>query len=400
MKVLTLRKMLESSAFPPKALERFLDSSFPTWAKYDPELGYRLNNVIIQDGMNNASSIYSYEPNGARRMVHYRDRPCRVNTYGNSFTQCHQVSDGETWQEVLAAHFGEPIRNFGVGGYGVYQAYRRMKRMESTLDGVPYVILNIYNDDHYRNIMACRWIHTTAFHPAAQDGVMFHNTPWVHVRLNLSTGKWTELDNPFNTPQSLHQLCEPTFIYETYRKDPVAQLETLCKGGQIEEDVPLQELANFFGMHLDFTTEESRRRTARELYTGYALRSTQFVIEQTKALLTSRKKKLMILLSYGEPNVRAAIKGQPRFDQELVDFLETTRLPFVDMLSQHVEDYHSFRIKPVDYCRRYYIGHYNPIGNQFFAFAIKNAIVNWLKPKPLTYAENKISIAEFAAKLA
>ena len=56
------------------------------------------------------------------------DRPCRMNTYGDSFTQCHQVSDGETWQEYLAAHLGEPVRNFGVGGYGVYQAYRRMLR--------------------------------------------------------------------------------------------------------------------------------------------------------------------------------------------------------------------------------------------------------------------------------
>ena len=27
--------------------------------------------------------------------------------------------DGKTWQEYLAAHLGEPLRNFGVGGFGV-----------------------------------------------------------------------------------------------------------------------------------------------------------------------------------------------------------------------------------------------------------------------------------------
>jgi hypothetical protein len=48
------------------------------------------------------------------------------------FHACHQVSDNETWQEYLAGHLGEPIRNFGMGGFGVYQAYRRMIREEQT----------------------------------------------------------------------------------------------------------------------------------------------------------------------------------------------------------------------------------------------------------------------------
>ena len=59
-------------------------------------------------------------------MINYRGSSrCRINTYGDSFTQGSQVSDGETWQEILAAHMGEPVRNWGIGGHGVYQAYRR-----------------------------------------------------------------------------------------------------------------------------------------------------------------------------------------------------------------------------------------------------------------------------------
>jgi hypothetical protein len=33
------------------------------------------------------------------------------------------------------------------------------------------------------------------------------------------------------------------------------------------------------------------------------------------------------------------------------------------------------------------IGHYNPSGNHFFAFALKNSLIEWLDPKPLTYRE-------------
>jgi len=37
---------------------------------------------------------------------------------GDSFTHCDQVSDGETWQEFLASHIREPVKNFGVGEPG------------------------------------------------------------------------------------------------------------------------------------------------------------------------------------------------------------------------------------------------------------------------------------------
>jgi len=104
----------------------FADKAFP-FAKYHNEYGWLLRNASFQDGVNNSTSVYTYvEDDGERIMSNYRDTTCRINTYGNSFTQCHQVSDHETWQEILAAHLQEPVRNFGIGGWSVYQAYLRM----------------------------------------------------------------------------------------------------------------------------------------------------------------------------------------------------------------------------------------------------------------------------------
>ena len=90
-----------------------------------PQLGYVPNDSRVPDGIDGATITYRYGAWGERRMINYSDEECRIATYGDSFIQCHQVSDGETWQETLAAHIGEPVRNFGVGGYGVYQAYLR-----------------------------------------------------------------------------------------------------------------------------------------------------------------------------------------------------------------------------------------------------------------------------------
>jgi hypothetical protein len=52
-----------------------------------------------------------------------------------------------------------------------------------------------------------------------------------------------------------------------------------------------------------------------------------------------------------------------------------------------VADFRSFNLSVEEYTRRYFIGHYNPLGNHFFAFAVKDALVSWLDPKPLAYRE-------------
>ncbi len=134
---------IRSSVVGKEALDAFLSPDEPSWAQYDAELGYTLGNYMPRDGVDGSLTISTSTVDGARRAAIYQDRACRLNTYGNSFTECHQVSDHETWQEYLAAHLGEPVRNFGMGGYGAYQSYRRMIRTEASDLGTEYVLLYI-----------------------------------------------------------------------------------------------------------------------------------------------------------------------------------------------------------------------------------------------------------------
>ena len=71
---------------------------------YDSALGWVLCNSVRGRGVDGTIGFYSYEADGARKVINHADKPCRIHTYGNSFTHCDQVSDGETWQEYLAAH--------------------------------------------------------------------------------------------------------------------------------------------------------------------------------------------------------------------------------------------------------------------------------------------------------
>ena len=38
-----------------------------------------------------------------------------------------------------------------------------------------------------------------------------------------------------------------------------------------------------------------------------------------------------------------------------------------------------------EYIRRYYVAHYNPLGNHFTAFAVKDKLVELMDPRPATY---------------
>ena len=164
---------------------------------YDAELGFvHTPSVMTGNGVNGTDTFYDYEEDGARKLINCTDQPCRVHTYGDSFTHCVQVNDGETWQEYLAAHLREPIRNYGVGGHSVYQAYRRMRKVHDAGGRAEYFVLNIFDDDHYRNLVS--WL---------RPRLAGHGRPgWTtrpHLRVDVGAKTGVERDNPIATADDL-----------------------------------------------------------------------------------------------------------------------------------------------------------------------------------------------------
>jgi hypothetical protein len=407
MPATTVRQVLQEATPTREMVDRFLDPDAYNWATFDPELGYRLQTSNIRDGVDGCYTISHYGASGERRMINYADRPCRINTYGDSFTQCHQVSDGETWQETLAAHFGEPIRNFGVGGYGVYQAYRRMVREEATASACPFIIFNVWSDDHVRSIYAWRWLHVRSFRqhfvahpPLATEASMFHCNAWAHVRLNVETGLFEERPNPYPTPASLYQLCDADHVYEAFRSDFVVQAFAARHGAVDVDRGMLEQACDALDVPADFGSIEATAATAQALISECGLQASFFIFDRIRGFVETTGKRLVVLLSYSAEGVIDAIHGERRFDQCFIDYLTANGFPFVDTLEKHVADFHSFRCSPEAYVERYFIGHYNPSGNRFFAFSVKDEVVEWLDPKPPAYREGGPSLRRLAAALA
>ncbi|MGD2157675.1 MAG: hypothetical protein PVG14_00615 [Anaerolineales bacterium] len=389
----TTREILTEATLSREDIDRFLNPNVPNMATFDAELGYLFRDIVMKDGISGSYTISHYKPAGERRMVNYSQQPCRINTYGNSFTQGAQVSDGETWQEILATHFGEPIRNFGVGGYGVYQAYRRLLRQENTASSAEYIILNIWSDDHFRSIYPWRWLHIPEFRTRKKDRTpMFHANPWAHLVLNPRTGVFEEHENPYPTPESLYQLCDPDHVYEVFKdkfdvQTYLAQMRALDTNTEI-----LQEMADLLDLTTDFSSTDATARTTHALLRTVALRSSMYVIDMVQKFIRTRGKKFLVLLSYSEQDVIRACRGLARFDQSFIDYLNRNDFQFIDTLQKHVADFRDFKCPAEEYTRRFYIGHYNPSGNHFFAFAIKDGLVDWLNPKPPAYRKNGPSL--------
>jgi hypothetical protein len=395
-----LRKAVHSR----ELIDRYLDPTAKMWGKFDPKLGYVLRNAFIRDGVDGSYTLSRYEEDGPRNVVNFADQPCRINTYGNSFTQGHQVSDGETWQEVLAAHFGEPIQNFGIGGHGVYQAYRRLIHMEETERGAPNLIFNFWGDDHQRSINAWRFLSYVDTWSEATSATMFSGNPWCYARLDPATGDLVEYENPLNTPESLYKLCDEEYVLETYQHDPVVRLLVALRLPERLDTAPIEELGAAVGIHdLDFSSPARTRDSAWWVYNTYSWKVTEKILEKLQRFIAERNKRLLVLLSYPEFSVRELCEGKQRDElayldwhpKPLRDFMTAKAIPFIDVMPAHLQEFQQFRLTPKEYTDRYYIGHYNPQGNHFFAYAIKDQLVDWLDPKPPTYQDEAEGLVRF-----
>lgn len=377
------RAHLKSIMPPRQNVENFLKgrqgpeklSKNSGWV-FDAELGWLLCDSVRPMSVNKSRGFYRYDSDGARHVVNFADRPCRIHTFGDSFTHCDQVSDGETWQEYLAAHLQEPVRNFGIGGYSVYQAYRRMLRVEKQKPA-RYLILNIFDDDHFRNLDAWRSIRF------GKDSKAGFTLP--HLKVNLGKKTCTPVVNLLQKPEDVYKLCDEEWVWKTFKDDPIlhkllaaSSKETLSR--QLLQPVPVQ-----VGLPAEkLAASEAARKIALQ-HTAEALFATQNVLTWIEQHIQRTGQKFLLILSFSKRAVIERLEGKPRFDQTFIDWLKDKPYPVIDMREKFQAEFKQMKVEPKTYLDRYYIGHLTPAGNFFSAWAIMKELVAWLDPKPLPY---------------
>ena len=59
--------------------------------QYDSELGWIHHEAVGSTGVDGSKVFYSYESDGARKVINFPDKSSRIRTYGNSFTHSDRV---------------------------------------------------------------------------------------------------------------------------------------------------------------------------------------------------------------------------------------------------------------------------------------------------------------------
>jgi hypothetical protein len=263
--------------------------------------------------------------------------------------------------------------------------------------------------------MRCRW---GQFYPWVdqfdREQNLFSGNPWAHVEIDLETGSFTEHENPLSTQESLYAMCDPEWMLEHLRDDLALQLAVYAgdsdygEPGRIDKlDRPkIERLAEVLDFPFDWSADADQRRQAAMLLNRYGQRATIFILDQARAFADSAGKTLLVALNFTARTDHFRGSAAPwdgvRRDQEIVDHLAASGVPLFDMNDVHQREFDQASGSHHEYMSRYMVGgdgHYNPRGNHFFAYALKDRLLELLDPKPLPYQDRGPDSVDFSLYL-
>jgi hypothetical protein len=215
---------------------------------------------------------------------------------------------------------------------------------------------------------------------------MFHGNFWANVAVNLETGELEERENILPTPESVYRMTDPEWMVEHLHDDLALQMSLYAAGDVSDIDTAaVAKLGGYLGAPTP--TSPPSREAIQELLDTYSLAATKHILGKAREFCAERDKELLVVLFDPFRVLRALVEDRRRYDQPIVAYLREEGFRFFDMNVVHVEDFAQFAIPYERYLERYFIGHYNPAGNHFFAHSLKPVVVDWLDPKPITYEE-------------
>lgn len=145
--------------FEKKKFENFLKKSF------DKDLGWDRKSNTKGYEVSNKKTFFKINADGSRGFNKFKKNG--ISVYGDSFAFCRYVNDKDTWQFHLSKKYKFNVLNFGVGNYGLDQAFlkylknkKRVKSSKVVFCVVPETIARVFSYwKHFRefkNIFAIK----------------------------------------------------------------------------------------------------------------------------------------------------------------------------------------------------------------------------------------------------
>ena len=192
-------------------VENYLDDIDKVTLVYEPLTGWQYRpNATRQKGDFTINGI------GIRSHQEFTQDPLpdtiRIALFGDSFTATEDVTDDEAWSALLVSELQEAgiraeVLNFGVGGYGMDQAFLRWQHLGSTYQ--PDIVLFGFQPENLnRNVNLFRPIYLS-----------YTSLPLSKPRFVLNNGELKLLNSPAIPPDEL------TDVYTSFHTHPLSAHE-------------------------------------------------------------------------------------------------------------------------------------------------------------------------------
>lgn len=319
---------------------------------FSPALGWSIKN-------NGFSKLYQANSQGIRSDKEYELTPPhgvnRVLTFGDSFTHCDDVNNNETWQAIMeGVDSNLEVLNFGVGAFGLDQAYLRYLD-----DGYQYkshiVLIGFMSEDIYRNVNTFR----PFYYP---NGGM----PLAKPRFIITNNKLSLVPNQLNEVYEYNNLLQ-------YPR------EVLRKLGVNDFYFQNRFSLNTFGWSPTVQMLEMLIRKAINKYHKGGIITNGLYNESSEAFIVTKR---IFDLFYSEVinnNSMPVILIFPNKDDVLHYRREGAKkysplLSYFDFMGfRYIDLMDAFENSNVD---DLFVGHYSPLGNRLVAKYIHNYLNN------------------------
>ncbi|MCB1737508.1 MAG: hypothetical protein KDI42_05240 [Gammaproteobacteria bacterium] len=324
------------------AIERILRGDM-AYTDLDPDLGWAIK-------PNGASGLYQANSIGMRRSGEVSPQldegMHRLSAFGDSFTHADQVGNEDTWESALEHQ--DPtleVLNFGVGGYGVDQAFLRYQKMGRTYPA-EMVLIGFMSENIYR--------HVNRFRPfyARNTGIVMGKPRFVS-----RDGALTVLPNPLPDTEAYRALLSDTdaSLARLGEQDHFYQHRYHRSAWDWSPSVRLYRLLSY-----ELGPGNARQQIIGEH--GYvegseALRVTSELLQSFAAQVRSDGAKPLVLVFPNQADVVRFRAQGTRTYQRLLDDLTRRGIDHVDLMP-------AFEGEPID---KVFERHYTAYGNALVA---------------------------------
>ena len=299
-----------------RILERLLAGT-NTYTDYSATLGW----TIKPGGA--APPLYRANAQGIRADREYTSVPTRgavrIAAFGDSFTHGDGVVNAEVWTEVLTrTKPGVEVLNFGVGGFGLDQAFLRYRR-EGRAFRPHLVLIGFMTENIKRSVNVYR----PYYQPRTQQ-------PLSKPRFALHQGQLSLLENPIG-PLSGYRalLTDPApVLRQLGEHDYYYQRQSHSSRWDILPSVRLVKL----------TLDQVRQRGDAVIYDGQyntateAFAVTVATFDAFVAEVQADGAQPLILVFPNAADLQRQANRSPRLYQALLDHFDTRKYPYVDLL--------------------------------------------------------------------